>query len=376
VPPLAAILEGVFRSASVPASDVVRLPSGPARSERARRCANLATAAAAAFGLALFVVTLAGYDLFDFRVFSAAGHHFLAGERLYPTRAALDLNERTYFVYPPIVAALFVPFSLLPFPIAAALYTLLALLATAATLRLLGVTDPRCYIALLFWIPILQSIGFGTIEPFLGLALAVAWVKRRSAIAMPLALACAVGAKLFLWPLIFWLLATRRWRAALTSTLATIALIIVPWALLGFRDLLWYPKALGLLLEHERTIGYEIRDVLGAVNLGNAAIVVQIVAILAVFWLAGRHDGDRRAFSAAIVCALLLSPLVWMHYYALLVIPIALVRPRLSWLWVIPVLAFWPPGNNPGQPSVTLAIVAIMTGVGVASYSLRVPRRS
>ncbi len=368
MPPLIAIIEGVFRSASVPASGL-RLPREPASSEHTRRRANLAATAAAAFGVALFAVTLAGYDLFDFRVFWAAGQHLLAGERLYPTRAALELNTHTYFVYPPIVAALFVPFSLLPFPLAAALYTLLAVLATAATLRLLGVSDARCYIALLFWIPVLQSIGFGTIEPFLGLALAVAWVKRRSTIAMPLAVACAVAAKLFLWPLIFWLIATRRWRAALTSALATIALIIVPWALLGFRDLTWYPKALRLLLDHERTMGYETKDVLGAVNLGNAAIVVQIIAVLAVFWLAGRHDGDRRSFSAAIVCALLLSPLVWMHYYALLVVPIALVRPRLSWLWVIPVFAFWPPGNNPGQSSVTLAIVAILTGVGVTAVA-------
>jgi alpha-1,2-mannosyltransferase len=344
-------------------------PSTAPKETSARR-ANLIAVATGAVGLALFAVTLSGYGLFDFRVFWDAGHHLLAGERIYPTRAALDLDAHTYFVYPPIVAALFVPFSLIPFAVAGALYTLLAVGATAATIWILGVRDIRCYIAVLFWVPVLQSIGFGTIEPFLGLALALAWVHRRSTVVLSLALGCAVAAKLFLWPLVFWLVATRRWRAALTSVLATAALILVPWALLGFRDLVWYPKALGLLLKHERAMGYETRDVLGAVDLGTAAIVVQIAAVLAVFWLAARQDGDRRSFSAAIVCALVLSPLVWIHYYALLVVPIALVRPRLSWLWVIPILSFWPPGNNPGQPLLTFAIVAILTGVGVASYSL------
>ena len=38
--------------------------------------------------------------------------------------------------------------------------------------------------------------------------------------------------------------------------------------------------------------------------------------------------------------AFALSPIVWLHYFVLLYIPIAIVRPRLSWLWALP-LAFW-----------------------------------
>ena len=30
----------------------------------------------------------------------------------------------------------------------------------------------------------------------------------------------------------------------------------------------------------------------------------------------------------------------WLHYFVLLYVPIAIVRPRLSWLWALP-LAFW-----------------------------------
>jgi hypothetical protein len=357
------MLEGVFGFQVSPRGQL-------SASERWLRPARLAWLGAAVFGVALFSVVFRSYDLFDFRVFYEAGHHLLHGERIYPTRVELDQHSETYFVYPPFVAAVFVPFSLLPFPVAGALYTLLMVLATVATVRMLGVKDFRCYVALLFWIPILQSIGFGTIEAFLGLALATAWVHRRSNVVAPLALALAVAAKLFLWPLVFWLIATRRWRAALTSVVATIALIGLPWLLLGFRDFRWYPKALGLLLDHERAIGFSLRDVLGNLNLGVVALAIQGIAVVSVFWLARRDDGDRRSFSAAIVCALLLSPLVWIHYYALLVVPIALVRPRRSWLWFIPILAFWPPGNNPGVPLLTFAIVAILAGVGIATCYL------
>ena len=42
----------------------------------------------------------------------------------------------------------------------------------------------------------------------------------------------------------------------------------------------------------------------------------------------------------------MLSPLVWVHYFAVLVVPIALARRRFGWLWVLPVVAFWPYSNN------------------------------
>jgi hypothetical protein len=35
---------------------------------------------------------------------------------------------------------------------------------------------------------------------------------------------------------------------------------------------------------------------------------------------------------------LVASPLVWSHYFALVLVPIAIYRPRLGWLWALPVL--------------------------------------
>ena len=50
-------------------------------------------------------------------------------------------------------------------------------------------------------------------------------------------------------------------------------------------------------------------------------------------------DGDRRAFGLVIIAALTATPIVWEHYMVLLFVPIALVSPRFSRAWLIPVCA-------------------------------------
>ena len=70
---------------------------------------------------------------------------------------------------------------------------------------------------------------------------------------------------------------------------------------------------------------------------------------------------DAHASSVrTIIAALVASPMVWPHYLALLFVPIALVSPTLSWLWLTPLLAY-PVAQTTGRPWVIplyLAIVA------------------
>ena len=51
---------------------------------------------------------------------------------------------------------------------------------------------------------------------------------------------------------------------------------------------------------------------------------------------AATPGADAWTFIVAIGAAFALSPIVWLHYFVLLYIPIAIVRPRLSWLWALP----------------------------------------
>ena len=70
------------------------------------------------------------------------------------------------------------------------------------------------------------------------------------------------------------------------------------------------------------------------------AHVREAAAVLAVFVAARAEDGDRRAFAVAVLGTLAATPVVWMHYYALLFVPIALYRPRFSPIWLAP-MALW-----------------------------------
>jgi alpha-1,2-mannosyltransferase len=327
-------------------------------------------------GLLVFAVGFFSYRLFDFRIFADAGHRLLVGERLYPSRASLDLETRTYFVYPPFVAWAFAPLALLPFAVAGAIYSLALAVATWATLRMLNVTDWRCYVVLLFWMPVIQAIELGTIAPLLTLAVAIAWRYRDHAVVLGIALAFAIAAKLFLWPLLFWLFATRRFQSALACVAAIAGLVLLPWGLLGFRDMRWFPDMLRVLLRHEQLTSFSTVAFFRLVHIGYVAVAVELLSIALVFAVAPRDDGDRRSFGAALICALLLSPLVWVHYYILLIVPIALAKRRFGLIWMLPVLAFWPYANNQGRWwSIALVSGVMMIAGGLALRRLEPSER-
>ena len=78
--------------------------------------------------------------------------------------------------------------------------------------------------------------------------------------------------------------------------------------------------------------------------------LVGLALLAGVVAIARRDGGDRAAFSLAIVAAIALTPIVWLHYFALLVVPLALARPKLSWAWGL-MWVFWliPAQENGGD---------------------------
>jgi hypothetical protein len=57
--------------------------------------------------------------------------------------------------------------------------------------------------------------------------------------------------------------------------------------------------------------------------------------------LARRDRDGRRSFALTIAAIVLCSPVVWLHYYALLVVAVALLTPELGPAWFAPLL-LWP----------------------------------
>ena len=256
-------------------------------------------------------------------------------------------------VYPPAVFLLLVPLALLPFKLAALLFAGLSIAALVLALRLLEVRDWRCYgIAFASW-PVVSSIRLGALTPLLVLGAAIAWRWRDRVFVTSAAVASMIVAKLFPWTLAIWMLATRRIRAFAMTVVISMAAVLLAWAVIGFDGMAGYLRMLSELSFVQQDLGVSV--VAGATSLGAsetlatvATAALTVAALALACRLAGGEDGDRRAFGAAIVAALLGSTNVWPHYLALVFVPIALISPALSPLWFVPLLAYLAPTQQTG----------------------------
>jgi alpha-1,2-mannosyltransferase len=255
-------------------------------------------------------------------------------------------------VYPPTVFVAAIPLAVLPFFVAAAIWTLLLVAAVALSLWLLDVRDWRCYAAAGCAAPAWGAITWGNASIFVLLALSVVWRYRDQDVVAGVAAGSATLLKLFPWPVLVWLLLTRRWRAAAIGTAGAAVLALVSWAAIGFEGFASYPRLLRELAEVQGTTSLSFFAVLKAHGAGSSlATVVAIIAagaVLTIAMLLVQHaDGDRRSFSLAIVAALLATPVVWPHYFAPLIIVVATLAPRFGPVWLLVLCA--PPVYRIGE---------------------------
>lgn len=285
---------------------------------------------------------------FDLDVFLRAGDHVLAGQSPYPNPDTFA-GEANY-VYPPTLALLMTPFSALPEHYAVTLYMLLSIAAIILAIRVLGVRDWRCYpVALLF--PVVhESLRNGTVGSFLLLLLALLWRYRDRAVVAGTAAALAVILKLFLWPFVLWLAFTRRLRATVVAVGVGIAIALASWAVIGFAGMSDYARLLELVADRESESSFSIIAVgsLFGLPYREASLVALTggATLVAIAWRVARSatpplDQDRASLCLVLAASLALTPVVWLHYLILLIVPIALARPRLSALWFLP-LTLWP----------------------------------
>jgi alpha-1,2-mannosyltransferase len=303
----------------------------------------------------------------DFKIFRVAGHALVHGHSPYvePTVRLLTGDDR--FVYPAPFALLFAPFNLFGPTVSTLLYLVLSVCAVVLAVRLLGVTDWRCYGAALLGAGTYGSFCVGSIGAFLLLAVAAGWRYRDRASA-GIWLALAAAAKLFLWPVLVWLIATRRFRAAAASA-ATLAAIVGVWALLDLHGLREYAATLRVLDEVQRWKSYSPETfaiAVGApVSVAHAtALAIAALGLVALF----RIRDERKSLMVAVVVSLLATPILWMHYLILLVIPVGLARPRLARMWALPIV-LWVTGNPESNGvlwRITFAIVVIAITTVVA----------
>ena len=290
---------------------------------------------------------------FDFRQFWQGAHDVVNGVSPYPDPATLarigaglDLThwqEIFRFPYPAPAAVVLTPLALVGFHTAAAIWSALLIASFFGTLWILGVRDWRVLAVVVTSQPVVSSVRIGTFTPILVLLVAIAWRWRDRPWVSGGSIALAISFKLFLWPMVIWLAATRRFAAAAAAAVLAVAITLGAWAAIGFRGFAEYPELARKLADVFGPGGLSLVALGSHLGLSRSASgalswVVGLSLLACVVVLARRGEDERTTFSVALVAALALTPIVWIHYFAFLIVPLALVWPRLSWAWAL----MWP----------------------------------
>jgi hypothetical protein len=278
---------------------------------------------------------------FHFNYYYAA-EAIRAGEDFYPSHGFVVRGENDLiidYVYPPLLALVTVPWTLIPIGLAEVLFQLVLVAAFVGTLALLGVRDWRCYGLAFLWPPVTDAVTTGNVTILLGLAAALVWRFRDRSLAAGASVGISIATKIFLWPLTVWLAATRRLTAAAWSVAIALGAALASWAVVGFRGIADYPDLVRRLSERMDERGYTLYalglDLGLAPGAARALWAALALALLAATVLVARRGDERRAFLLALAAAIAVSPIVWLHYFALLLVVVALAQPRLGPLWFV-----------------------------------------
>src|SRR5262249_42854623 len=138
----------------------------------------------------------------------------------------------------------------------------------------LRVQDWRCYGLAVASAPAINTLALGALTSFLLLGAALGWRYRDNPVVVALATSFTAVLKLFLWPLGVWLLATRRWRAAVICVGVTLVLLLGGWAVIGFAGLRSYPTTLHLLEQVESSEAYSLVALFGLSGGAQTAMTI------------------------------------------------------------------------------------------------------
>jgi hypothetical protein len=320
-----------------------------------------------------------GAFAYDFHhAFWPAGRDVLQGSTPYVDPTSPDVARNVAFIYPALAALLLAPFALLGHAAADQLFTGLNVLAVLATLRILDVRDWRLYGLVLVCPSVVYGWHQANVTLPIVLGIAAVWRWRDHRVAAGLLVAVLVSVKLFVWPLGLWLVATRRYAALGYALCAGVALNVAAWLLLGLDEIPRYRQLLQAATDLEERSGYSpVAIALRAGADRSAAYLLALVltAIAAVLIIAlGRLARERCAMTVCVALCLVASPIVWLPYFALLIVPLAITRPQLSPAWLL-LLPMWAcPCVEPAgwQLAVVLTSATALVAVLVRPVSPRV----
>lgn len=300
----------------------------------------------ALFGVvvAIVVLILPLSPTYDLNVFLRAGDAALHGREIYPAIGSPAIYSGSAFVYPAVTVWPFVLLALAPAGLAGAIYFVVSACAVIAATTVQSHRD--------HWIPVLvlgtaftiTGLQLGSLSPLLFVGVVCLWQLRDRPAIFGLVAAPVIVSKLFLAPLLVWPLLAKRYRAFAWATSLTALLLAISFAT-GSLSLPRYLQLLSELGSHEAQAGFGLIGLLRNLSLTPSAAQASAFGVATVvmgsayaYYLRSRDEGIL--YGAGIVWALLLTPVLWSHYFVLLPAALLTLDARRRWFIAL-AIASW-----------------------------------
>ncbi|HET9851016.1 MAG TPA: glycosyltransferase 87 family protein [Candidatus Limnocylindrales bacterium] len=264
-----------------------------------------------------------------------------------------DLSDRSNFLWPMAAVLPVVPVTVVPPGGADWLATAVVLAALVAALWLLEVRDWLVYGVVLLWPATIEAIQTANASLPLVLLVALMWRYREHASIAGLALGYGIAVKLFLWPVAVWLVLVGRVRAAVVAGCVAAASLLLLLPFTSIPDYVRLLRNLGETFEHDAYTPFALLTDLGMPDTPARVLTVALgLGVLALAW-------RRRSLGLALAACLVVSPIVWRHFFVLLLVPLALSRPRFDAVWLIPIGMWVGDGTFNGAPWQTACVLGL-----------------
>ena len=301
--------------------------------------------------LSVFVAAMVSWFAFgytypaDLAVFLKAAGQVLHGVNPYtPTDSPALLDGHAY-VYPWLVAFAFIPLTLIPEAVGMLAFFVVSLMCVVAGSRILGLPAGLGTTALILSVAFSRNVELGAVNAIFFFLLSALWHWRNTTWVVVVCATALVGAKLFLAPILLWVVLTRSLRTA-ALTLGTVAAFFWVNFLLGPSSATAYFRALGRLSDHMQMRGFSFTHTVQAVFPGlptqtTVRIVCAAVLLLAVTAHAQRgRDSERFLLACCVSIGLLGTPILWVHYGVLFFFVLILLRPEPRWVVIASVVSW------------------------------------
>ena len=319
----------------------------------------------AAIALAFLPLTRA----YDVDVFLRAGDAAAHGLPVYPSTGTPAVYSGFSFVYPYFALWPFMLLAELPAALGTAVVFSISALAVIAACMLASSGGPWRAVLVLCTAFTITGLQLGALSPLLFAGVVFLWRARGRARLFVLA-GPVIACKLFLAPVLVWLLLAGRYRALAWASASTIALLSVGF-LLGPIDPSQYLSMLSQLGAHEAESGFGLIGAL--MNAGIAMFVAQVSALALAFvvLLAVRHryrytHDERILYCAGLVASLLLTPVLWSHYLVVLAAALLAYDAPRRW-FVLLALASWAISPPHGVPDSALIQAGALAATVIAA---------